>query len=61
MELPVQIREQEDLTADAARWRGLPRSEREERQSAMRQNCAPAARAVAPLRLIRLCKCIKFM
>ena len=43
---PPQIREQEDLTADAARWRALPRSEREERQTAMRQNCAPVDRAL---------------
>ncbi len=51
----MQIREQEDLTADAARWRGLPRSEREERQMAMRQNCAPADRAVNPLQWMNLC------
>ena len=37
---PVQIREHEDLVADAGRWRALPRNERDERQSAMRQNSA---------------------
>lgn len=35
-----QIRELEDLMADADRLRALPRAEREERTAALRQHCA---------------------